>query len=175
VRRWLIWAPLAAFALLFAIVASGLFRPADRTVRSALVGQSVPEFRLQPLVPGKPGLASADLRAGGPRVVNVFASWCVPCIAEAPQLLQLEAAGVRIDGVAVRDGAPAMDAFLRRNGDPFIRIGDDRASAVQLALGSAGIPESFVIDGRGRIVHQHVGYIRPDDVSAILAAVRNAR
>lgn len=174
-RRWLIWAPLAGFALLFAVVAAGLFRPADRTVRSGLVGKPVPAFRLDPIVPGKPGLSAASLRTGEPRLVNIFASWCVPCIAEAPQLMALKRQGVRIDGVAVRDTAPALRRFLRRNGDPFDRIGDDKASSVQLALGSAGVPESFVVDGRGVIRHQHVGYISPGDVPELLAEIERAR
>lgn len=174
-RRWLIWAPLAAFALLFALVATGLFRPADRTIRSGLVGKPVPSFALAPAIPGKPGLSSADLRDGGPRLVNIFASWCVPCIAEAPQLMALKRAGVAIDGVAVRDGGPPLDRFLQRNGDPFVRIGADKASAVQLAFGSAGVPESFVVNGRGVITYQHIGYIQPSDVPMLMAEVSKAR
>lgn len=173
--RWLLWVPLAAFALLFAVVASGLFRPADRTVRSALIGKPLPPFALPPIAPGKPGLSTALFRQGQPRVLNIFASWCIPCAAEAPQLLRLKAMGIPIDAVAIRDTAPALKAFLRRNGDPYQGIGDDRQSAVQLALGSSGVPESFVIDGRGRIVLQHVGDIRADDVATIAAAVRDAR
>lgn len=174
-KRALLWAPLALFALLFAIVGSGLLNPADRTVRSALIGKSLPAFALPPIAPGKPGLSTATFRQGQPRLLNVFASWCIPCAAESPHLLRLKAMGVPIDAVAIRDTAPALIAFLRRNGDPYDRIGDDRQSAVQLALGSAGVPESFVIDGKGRIVLQHVGDIRADDVPAIAAAVRNAR
>lgn len=174
-KRWLIWMPLAAFALLFAVVATGLFRPAERVVRSGLLGKPIPDFALDPLIPGKPGLSSATLRAGEPRLVNVFASWCVPCIAEAPQLLALKRRGVRVDGVAVRDSTEALRGFLRRNGDPFDHIGDDKARSVQLALGSAGIPESFVVDGRGVIRHQHIGYIRPDDVPRLLAEIEKAR
>ncbi|WP_445192856.1 redoxin family protein [Sphingomonas sp. Tas61C01] len=174
-RRWALWAPLAVFALLFVVVASGLLRPADRTVRSALIGKPLPDFVLPSIVPGKPGLTSAAFRNGEPRLLNVFASWCVPCIAEAPQLMRLKAMGVPIEGVAIRDTAPALRDFIQRNGDPYRRIGDDSRSAVQLAIGSSGVPESFVIDGQGRIVLQHVGDIRADEVEAIAAAVRNAR
>ena len=174
-RRWALWAPLAVFALLLVVVASGLLRPADRTVRSALIGKPLPDFVLPPIVPGKPGLTSAAFRNGEPRLLNVFASWCVPCIAEAPQLMRLKAMGVPIEGVAIRDTAPALRDFIQRNGDPYRRIGDDSRSAVQLAIGSSGVPESFVIDGQGRIVLQHVGDIRADEVEAIAAAVRNAR
>ncbi|WP_375404286.1 redoxin family protein [uncultured Sphingomonas sp.] len=174
-KRALVWTPLAAFALLFAVVAAGLFRPADRTIRSGIVGKPVPAFALASLLPGRPGLSSGDLRGSGPRVVNVFASWCAPCIAEAPQLMALKRAGVAVEGVAVRDTAPALGRFLVRNGDPFGRIGDDRASAVQLALGAAGVPESFVVDARGIITYQHVGYITPADVDVIRAEIERAR
>ncbi|MGR6328265.1 DsbE family thiol:disulfide interchange protein [Sphingomonas sp. XXL09] len=174
-RRALLWGPLLAFALFFAVVASGLIRPADRTVRSQLVGKPLPAFTLPPLAPGKPGLSSADFRKGQPRLLNIFASWCIPCAAEAPQLMRLKAMGIAVDAVAIRDTAPALTAFLRRNGDPYQRIGDDKQSAVQLALGSSGVPETFVIDGQGKIVLQHVGDIRAEDVDGIAAAVRSAR
>jgi cytochrome c biogenesis protein CcmG/thiol:disulfide interchange protein DsbE len=170
-KRVLLWLPLAAFLAIFALVAAGLWRPADRTVRSALVGKTLPAFTLPPLVPGKPGVEGGGGRA---RLVNVFASWCVPCIAEAPQLMRLKAIGVPIDAVAVRDTAPDVTAFLTRNGDPYARIGDDRASSVQLSIGSSGVPETFVVDSKGVIVEQHVGEIREDDVARLAALVRDA-
>ena len=174
-RRVLLWAPLVVFAVLLAVVASGLIKPADRVVRSALVGKPLPDFALSAIVPGKRGLSVADFRDGRPKLLNIFASWCIPCAAEAPQLMRLKAMGVPIEGLAIRDTAPALTAFLGRNGDPYDRIGDDRQSGVQLALGSSGVPESFVIDGKGRIVLQHVGDIRAGDVATIAAAVRDAR
>ena len=94
---------------------------------------------------------------------------------EAPVLLRLKDAGVRIDGIAVRDSAADMAEFLARHGDAFERIGSDTDSRVQLAMGSAGVPESFVIDGHGKIVLQHVGAIEADDVAMIVDAVRKAR
>jgi cytochrome c biogenesis protein CcmG/thiol:disulfide interchange protein DsbE len=174
-KRTIIWLPLVAFALLFAVVASGLIRPADRTVRSALIGKPLPTFSLGAMVPDKPGLGSAVFQQGQPRLLNVFASWCVPCIAEAPQLMKLKQMGVPIDAIAIRDSTPAIQAFLKRNGDPYQRIGNDRESSVQLALGSSGVPETFVIDGRGRVVKQHVGDIHADDIPEILAALQAAR
>lgn len=173
--RALLWLPVVAFVVLVAVLASGLLRPADQAVRSAMIGQPLPPFALSAIVPGKAGLASTDFGKGEPRMLNVFASWCAPCIAEAPILMRLKAAGVKIEGVAIRDTAPALEEFLARNGDPFERIGSDPESRLQLALGSSGVPESFVIDGRGRIVHQHIGDIRAADVPAILAAVERAR
>ena len=174
-KRALLWLPFLAFAGLLAVVTSALYKPADRTVRSAMIGQPLPEFSLPGLVPGKAGLDSRDFGTGEPRLLNVFASWCAPCIAEAPILLELKAAGVKIDGIAVRDTGPYMAQFLARNGDAYDRIGSDPESRVQLSLGSSGVPESFVIDGTGTIVLQHVGDIKAGDVAAILAAVGAAR
>ena len=77
--------------------------------------------------------------------------------------------------IAIRDTGPAIEGFLRRNGDPYERIGDDKVSAVQLSLGSSGVPETFVIDGRGRIVQQHIGDIRAEDVPKILEALQAAQ
>jgi cytochrome c biogenesis protein CcmG, thiol:disulfide interchange protein DsbE len=173
-RRALLWAPLIVFLILVGVVAIGLWKPADRTVRSALVGKPVPAFYTPPLLPGRPGLTDADFRQGRVRLLNVFASWCVPCIAEAPQLMRLKQMGVPIDAVAIRDTAPAVQAFFARHGDPYQRLGDDKNSAVQLALGSSGVPETFVIGGDGTILEQHIGDIRPDDVDRLarLAGVR---
>jgi len=167
VRRVLIWLPLALFALLFGLVGLGLIKPADRTVRSAMTDKPLPAFVLPAMVPGKPGLASADFGKGQARLVNVFGSWCIPCIAEAPQLMKLKAMGVPIDAIAINDTPGAVREFLMKNGDPYQRIGDDKASKVQIALGSSGVPETFLIDGRGRIVMQHVGDIHDFEVAGI--------
>ena len=174
-KRALLFLPILAFIALAAVLASGLFKPADRTVRSALIGQPLPAFSLAAIVPGQPGLANTDFGHGKPRLLNVFASWCAPCIAEAPILTRLKNAGVKIDAVAIRDTAPALQDFLARNGNPFERIGSDPESKIQFALGSSGVPESFVIDAKGRIAHQHVGDIKASDVPVILAAIEKAR
>jgi cytochrome c biogenesis protein CcmG/thiol:disulfide interchange protein DsbE len=174
-NRWLLWVPLVAFLALVALVGRGLIAPGETVVRSALVGKPLPEFSLQPMIAGKPGLTRADFTTGKPRLLNVFASWCVPCIAEAPQLMQLKAAGVEIDAIAIRDTPDAVAAFLDRHGDPYSRIGSDPQSMVQIGIGSSGVPETFVIDGQGRIAAQHIGDIREDDVPKLLKALEDAR
>ena len=174
-KRALLFLPVVAFLILAAVLASGLFKPADRTVRSALIGQQLPAFALPAIVPGQPGLSNTDFGKGEPRLLNVFASWCAPCIAEAPILTRLKDSGVKIDAVAIRDTAPALQDFLARHGNPFERIGSDPESKIQFALGSSGVPESFVIDSKGRIAHQHIGDIKASDVPAILAAIEKAR
>lgn len=90
-------------------------------------------------------------------------------------LLDLKRRGVTIEAIAVRDREADVADFLVRNGDPFDRIGSDRDSRVQMALGSSGVPESFVIDGQGVIRYQHVGPIEPEDVATILAEMEKAR
>ncbi len=170
-----LWLPLIGFLLLVAVAIWGLARPADKTIRSAMVGRPLPAFKLDPIIPGKPGVASATFTDGKPRLLNVFASWCVPCAAEAPQLAKLKAAGARIEAVAIRDKAADVQDFIARYGDPFAAVGSDPESEVQLAIGSSGVPETFVVDGKGQIVLQHIGDIRDEDVPGILAALEKAK
>ena len=173
-RRWALWLPLALFAAFAALVLVGLLRPAPREVASALVGKPLPQFALKPALPGQPGLATGDFTSGKPRLLNVFASWCVPCAIEAPQLAALAGRGVGIGGVAIRDRPEDIAAFLARYGNPYARIGADDISAVQLALGSSGVPETFVVDGGGTIRYQHIGEIRPEHVPLLLEKLREA-
>jgi cytochrome c biogenesis protein CcmG/thiol:disulfide interchange protein DsbE len=94
-KRWLLWLPLIVFVVLIAVAGSRLLTPPDTVVKSALIGKPLPDFTLDPMIAGKPGLQRADFGTGKPRLLNVFASWCVPCIAEAPQLMKLKAAATR--------------------------------------------------------------------------------
>lgn len=166
--RSLRFVPLLVLAAFVVAVAWRLNKPADEEIHSQLIGHPVPAFTLAPALPARAGLASAELASGQPRMINVFASWCVPCIAEAPLLMELKRRGVAIDAVAVRDRPEDVAGFLARHGDPFDRIGADPESKVQLALGSSGVPESFIVDGRGIIRYQHMGPIEPDDVPTIM-------
>jgi cytochrome c biogenesis protein CcmG, thiol:disulfide interchange protein DsbE len=174
-RRLAIWVPLALFILFFLVVASGLLKPSSATITSKMIGKPLPSFSLPAAHEGQPGLGSASFKQGQPRLLNIFASWCIPCIAEATVLLDMKRAGVSIDSIAIRDRPQDVARFLARNGNPYERIGSDVDSSVQLALGSSGVPETFVIDGRGIIRHQHIGEIRPEDVPEILAALKTAR
>jgi cytochrome c biogenesis protein CcmG/thiol:disulfide interchange protein DsbE len=152
-----------------------LATPADTNVTSKLAGQPIPAFALGAALPAKPALRSADLATGQPHILNIFASWCVPCITEVKVLQQLKARGVTIDGIAVRDRPEDLAQFLSRNGDPYGRIGSDPQSRVQIALGSSGVPESFIVDGKGVIRYQHIGAIAEADIPMILAKLEAAR
>ena len=166
--------PLLLLAAVLAALAWRLANPGDSVIRSRLEGQPVPAFALPAALPGKPALTSQELAKGQVRLLNVFASWCVPCIGEAPVLDQLKRRGVPIDAIAIRDRPEDIAQFLAQHGDPYQRIGADTESRVQLALGSSGVPESFVIDGRGIIRYQHVGPIGHDQIRLILAEMEKA-
>jgi cytochrome c biogenesis protein CcmG/thiol:disulfide interchange protein DsbE len=169
------FAPLAILIVLLAGLVWRLATPADTTVTSKLAGQPVPMFALPPGITTKAALSTSDLATGQPHLVNIFASWCVPCISEVKVLQQLKARGVLIEGIAVRDRPEDIADFLARNGDPYERIGSDEQSRVQIALGSSGVPESFVIDGKGIIRYQHIGAITEGDVRLILAKLEEAK
>ena len=168
------FAPLALLLLVVATLVWRLATPSDTTVSSKLEGKPVPAFALPAALPAKPALSSTDLQ-GRPRLLNIFASWCVPCITEVKVLDQLRREGVAIDGIAVRDRPKDLAAFLARNGDPYERIGSDGQSRVQIALGSSGVPESFVVDSRGIIRYQHIGPIEARDVPTILSKLEQAK
>jgi cytochrome c biogenesis protein CcmG/thiol:disulfide interchange protein DsbE len=168
----------APLVLLFVIVAALVWRlatPADTNVHSTLEGKPVPAFSLAAALPTKPDLSSSDLAGGEPHLLNIFASWCVPCISEVKVLQGLKANGARIEGVAVRDRPDDLALFLAANGDPYERIGSDPQSQVQISLGSSGVPESFVVDGKGIIRYQHIGPIEASDVTTILSKLEAAR
>lgn len=174
VFRLFLWGVVILAAALFGLFAYQLGQPKDEFVQSAMLGKPMPEFSLAPSVPDRPGLSNADLADGKPRLVNVFASWCIPCRAEAPYLEQLHQNGAEIVGIAIRDKTADVAAFLAQYGNPFTRIGADDISAVQLELGSSGVPETFVVDGKGVIRYQHIGDIRAGDVSTLLRELEKA-
>lgn len=171
---WRLWIPLAAFAAFLGLAGYMLVQPRHDEVRSAMVGKALPLFSLDAASDDRPGVASADFQDGEPRLLNIWASWCLPCIAEAPQLDALRDGGATIVGVAVRDKPEDVAAFLDRYGNPYTRIGRDDLSEVQLGIGSSGVPETFVVNGRGVITYQHIGDVRPEHVPLLLEKLREA-
>ena len=169
------FAPLALLVLIIAALVWRLATPADTNVHSTLEGKPVPVFSLAPILPDKPGLDSSDLATGQPHLLNIFASWCVPCVTEVKVLETLKGHGDRVEGIAVRDRAADLGDFLAQNGDPYERIGSDPQSQVQISLGSSGVPESFVVDGKGVIRYQQIGAIDAADVPMILSRLEQAR
>lgn len=173
--KLILWLPFVVFAAFAALFASGLLQPDDRVIASKMVGQPLPAFALPQAASDRPPLASSEFAKGKPRLLNIFASWCVPCAAESPQLMALSNAGIPIDGIAIRDARADVDDFLLRYGNPYSHIGLDAQSSVQIALGSSGVPETFLIDGQGKILHQHIGDIRDDDVPGLIDMWKKAQ
>lgn len=154
--RLVLLLPLAVFGLLAAAFYWGLWNN-DERLPSTLIGKQVPEFALPPIEGRQDGLSSADLQ-GQVSLVNVWASWCVPCRTENPLLVELAEAGtVPIYGINYKDDPEEALAFLEELGDPFTRIGADRSGRVAIDWGVYGLPETFVIDAEGRIAYKHVG------------------
>ena len=175
-RRLILWVPFALFAVIAAIAFVGIKWPDNRQHPSRMIGQPLPAFNLPAALPGRATIRRADYEGGAPRIINVFASWCVPCATEAPQLMQLARTGVPIDAVAIRDRPEDVARFLGQWGDPFRNIGLDANSSLQLAIGSAGVPETFVVDGRGIIRFQHIGPLNDErDVALLLSKYEEAR
>ena len=172
--RWWWWIPLMLFALFLGVAAYQLTQPKDEFIPSTMIGKQLPAFDLRAATETQPGLSAAYSRDGKPRLLNIWASWCLPCIAEAPHLERLKQSGAEITGIAIRDRPEDVAAFLARHGNPYSRIGADDLSEVQLAIGSSGVPETFVIDGKGTIVHQHIGDVRASDVPILLQKLAEA-
>lgn len=169
--------PLAVFAGLVGIFASQMGRDTS-FVPSALINRPVPEFALAP-VEGLEleGFATADFLGNGVTVVNVFASWCVPCRVEHPLLMDLAEKGeVAVFGINYDDPAENARAFLRELGNPYDRVGADRDRRVGIEWGVYGVPETFVVNAEGVITFKHVGPLSPESYeNQLLPAIAAAR
>ncbi len=158
-RRLLALLPVAAFVIVLVGFMVGLRRDPS-ILPSMLIGKPLPAFTLAPLRANEAGLASVDL-AGQPVLLNVFASWCGPCKEEHPTLLRLKAEGVPIVGLDWKEDAADGARWLDANGDPYLRAGNDRTGRAGIDLGVSGVPETFVVDRRGRVRYRQVGAITP--------------
>lgn len=153
---WMALLPVAVFAVIGGAFYWGLFNNDDR-LPSALIGKPVPEFDLPPIDGRSDGLSTTNLK-GQVSIVNVWASWCVPCRVEMPLLNELAARDeVVIFGINHKDRAREALAFLQELGDPYTKIGADRNGRASIDWGVYGLPETFVVDAEGRIAYKHIG------------------
>jgi cytochrome c biogenesis protein CcmG/thiol:disulfide interchange protein DsbE len=176
-RRSLLAAtPLVVFVALAGLLFMRLFAGDSSRLPSALIGQSAPALNL-PGLDGAPGLADADLRGGHVTVVNVFASWCVPCRGEHEFLMalahdpDLAAKGVTLIGVAQKDPPENVRRFLGALGDPYAKVGLDGDGRAGIGWGVYGVPETFVVRGDGVIAFKQIG---PIDAVTLKGSVRPA-
>lgn len=153
--------PLAVLAGLVALFAANIGRDPGY-VPSVLIDKPAPAITL-PAIEGQtaiPGFAPADF-TGQVTVVNIFASWCIPCRDEHPLLTALAADGVTIYGINHKDAPGNARAFLEELGNPYARIGADRDGRAAIEWGVYGVPETFVVNKNGVITYKHVGPLSP--------------
>jgi len=168
-RRAMLLAPLgaaaiggAAFWTLLQRMREGRYDP--HGIPSMLIGKPLPSFTL----PGQPpsqGFSGADVTAAGrPALINFFASWCVPCVQEAPVLMALKQRGTPIWGIAYKDKTAATTDFLRENGNPYTRIARDEPGNIAIDFGLYGVPETYLIDKAGIVRWRWAGGLSEDVV-----------
>jgi cytochrome c biogenesis protein CcmG, thiol:disulfide interchange protein DsbE len=173
-RRLIVLVPLLAFIGLAALFMLRLGSGDPSRIPSALIGQSAPSTRLPPISglerdgAAVPGLDSAAF-AGEVTVLNVWASWCVPCHDEAPLLMKLAAdRRIRVAGINYKDQPDNARRFLGRHGNPFVATGVDGNGRAAIEWGVYGVPETFVVGRDGRIVYKLIGPITPSNLEKAL-------
>ena len=176
-RRILYILPALAFVALAWLFFHSLNGPPPDILPSALVGKPAPATNLPPLDKAATAFTSADFRNGHVTVLNVWASWCVPCRAEAPALAELsQLKNVALYGMVYEDKAAAAREFLKQAGDPFSRIDLDRDGRAGIEWGIYGVPETFVIDAHGIVRLRYAGPIVGNTMdTVILPAIAQAR
>ncbi len=169
-RSRLVYVPLVVFLALAALFLLRLFAGDASRLPSALIGKQVPSFAMLAIegLEGTPGFTDADLRQGQVTLVNVFASWCVPCHQEHEYLMTLAGQGVRILGLAYKDDPANITKFLGGKGNPYAKVGADRSGRVAIDWGVYGVPETFIVKGDGTIAYKLVG---PMDAQSLRTVV----
>jgi cytochrome c biogenesis protein CcmG/thiol:disulfide interchange protein DsbE len=172
--RLIVLAPLAIFLSVVLLFWSGLFSGRDPSLLpSVLIGHPAPQTPLPPVGglvrDGRPvpGLAPADF-VGAVTVVNVWASWCVPCHDEAPLLMRLaQDKRIRVVGINQKDHADDARRFLGRYGNPYAAVGDDQNGRASIEWGVYGVPENFIVGRDGKIAYKLVGPLTPDNIEGV--------
>ncbi|MBE8191006.1 MAG: DsbE family thiol:disulfide interchange protein [Alphaproteobacteria bacterium] len=153
------YVPLALAGFVVLVFCVALFEGvsiAPSTIPSPFIGKPAPAFSMPRLL--QSGQVSPDdFKTDNITLLNVWASWCVPCRTEHPHLMALKKRGVRIIGLNYKDNEKAARAFLAARGNPFYKVGVDKQGQTAFAFGVYGVPETFVIDEQGRILTRLVG------------------
>ncbi|HUH76891.1 MAG TPA: DsbE family thiol:disulfide interchange protein [Devosia sp.] len=176
IRYVLFGLPLIALVALVAIFASSMDRDPN-LIRSVLINKPAPAISLPAIADlGVPGFDAESLK-GEVTVVNVFASWCIPCRDEHPLLEAVKAvADVRLFGINQSDAPENARKFLAELGNPYAAVGADRDRRASIDWGVYGVPETFVVNAQGIITFKHVGPLTQQSVqSQLLPAIELAR
>ena len=177
-RRLLFLLPLLTLALMAGFFAWSLLAGRDpASIGSVMVGRPAPRLEVKALRDSEPPLTDALLRTGKPAIVNFFASWCTPCLAEHPLFTRLATRdGAVIVGVAWKNKPPEAIAWLKRLGDPYKFAGADLEGRTGLDWGLSGVPETYLVDGQGIVRRHFRGPITERDVNeTILPFLKGGR
>ncbi len=181
---WVKKLPALVFAGLAALFLYALFYADPSKIPSALIGKPVPSVSFPPLDGlahdgvAVPGLLAADLGNGRVTVVNFWASWCQPCVTEHAILVELQKRigdSADLVGVNYKDTPAAAISFLNRRSNPFKKLGTDATGRGAIDWGVYGMPETFVVNGRGQIAYKHIGEITLESLEQkLLPAIKAA-
>ena len=160
-KKFVFIAPVALFAAVIMAFVFGLQHDPSK-LTSVLIDKPLPQFVLPAVGVHDAGLKAADFR-GQPMLLNVFASWCVSCRMEHALLLRLKSEGVPIQGLDWKDDAADAAKYLTDNGDPYAMAGNDRSGRAGIDLGVAGVPETFIVDGTGKVRYKFIGPMAVED------------
>jgi cytochrome c biogenesis protein CcmG/thiol:disulfide interchange protein DsbE len=176
-KRWVFIAPVAAFAVLAFFLFRSLWSPAPDLVPSALLNKPAPRLNLPGLDAQSAAFTPADLAGGHVSVINVFASWCAPCRTETAPLMTLSRIpGVVLYGLTQKDKPEATRVFLDEVGNPFAKIARDDDGRASIEWGVYGVPETYVVDGRGIIRLKYVGALTDASLAReIVPAIKAAQ
>lgn len=166
-KKWLMFLPPAVFGLLVGVFAAGMYRDDPDALPSVMVGRGVPEFTLSEMQ-GAPLLTGAALTEPGLKIVNFWASWCAPCRVEHPFLMELSKEGLPIHGVNYKDRPDQAQSFLAELGTPYKTMGADATGRMAIDWGVYGVPETYLIDGEGKVLLRHAGPITRQEYDRVL-------
>ena len=168
-------APLLIFAVLTLLFFLGMNGSEKDELRSTLIGSSAPAITQVPLA-GYPAVAPEDLRLGKVALVNFWASWCPPCRAEHPVLLELQEQGMTIYGVNIKDDPAQAIKYINDDNNPFAGIAFDPQGRTAIDWGVTAPPETFIVDGDGIILFRYAGpLVGSDYLQRFLPALEQAQ
>jgi cytochrome c biogenesis protein CcmG/thiol:disulfide interchange protein DsbE len=155
--------PVGVFVVLTGLLAYGLYSGDPKEIPSVFINEPAPELSLDPIAgyrEAEGGLSNEILREGHVSIINVWASWCIPCRLEHDALMHIsKTVDVPLYGLNYKDRSDRAVGFLEELGDPYTRIGADEDGRAGIDWGVYGVPETFIVDGQGNIIYKHVGPI----------------
>lgn len=173
--RWMIFIPPAVFGILVGLFLTGMYREDPDGLPSTMVGRMAPALAVTQME-GAPLTTDSALREPGLKLVNFWASWCAPCRVEHPFLVELSKDGIPIHGINYKDKPDQAQGFLTELGNPYATMGADATGRTAIEWGVYGVPETYLIDGAGKVLLRHAGPITRQEFERVIKpAIEAAR